>query len=369
MKPRIAPWARILMGVGGAFILFALRLGFDAEAHNLKTLSACLLGVGGGVIIAISMVVLEEVLEIVRPRREERTACAHLWNENNIRQVEAAIADKDPAVALRNISQIEENLRDFHSNDIYRDIENMHEGAFLGAIHIWGDIDGYDEEFMADAPDHKLTELQRKIKGYRERVATQIGSRELLATRRYRVHKMDHISFMGNTVGAARVKRLGSLTSLVMNVAKDLASQWHVDVEFFQEQRAHNPNLDYALLFGARGSATEMPRIAFITHRRERLIAAQDYVGVSVDDPAVLKTLLKDRFRADPGLKTGRKFIQQVVPYVSEELRTLKADTTGYPQPLQDELARIETYLKNGPAKQYLQAATPPAQQLMPPQP
>lgn len=315
---RIPIWVEIGAGLAVALLVFGWEL-------KHPTISAGLIGLGSGLLVSMVLVIANVFIGNIWPnRREERDICALLWNENRRILIKGALKSEKPAEELSFLYTGDPMLSEFRSADIYRAVNNMHEGAFLAAIHLWGE-DTYDEEIMAPDYESLDEEIEISVHHYRKLLAEKISRAHITAARRYRIKSSNFRSYVTSGNKHSESVRLRSLTNLVYNVAEDLSEGWVVDVEFYRDEGHHNPYLDYALLFGAQSqeikeNRASLPRIAYVTHSKERLKRDGDYTGVAVSDPEVVMALMRDRFRAVPGVKDGLRFIAEAIPYLHERL-------------------------------------------------
>ena len=342
------------MGLGIALIVGSTRLpDSGALAPSIK---GVLIALGAGTIGTTSIQILKSFYEAIWPKSEERAICAEIWNRGRRKQLITALSENSPAEALRIVYANDDRLEEFDHNSIFREIRNMHEGAFLAALHLWGE-GAYNEAVMDAELDDLRSELQILIAQYRQSVAANIKSNHNIAARRYRVRAASPRDFVNNGAAENRADRLNSLAELSLNVASDLNQGWAVDVEFFSKAERHNPFLDYALLFGAQptGRTEAQPeprRIAFITNPPRRLIEDQDYTGVVIRDPELVTLLMEERFRTELGCKDGRQFLMDILPLLKTERDRINSTNgspnSADPKNLMEHVARIIEQLEMG---------------------
>jgi len=240
-----------------------------------------------------------------------------------MQQIDMALRSSVPADALRSV-YTDDTFLDFDSDEIYRAIGAMHEGAFLAAVDLW-DPEAFNEDFLQTDDSLCTSEVQSKILGYRHRVATQITKSHIIAARRYRVKAADNRTFVERGIDQTQYLRLKSLALLVENVNFDHNHGWIVDVEYCDNQGRHYPGLDYSLLFGAQ-TPRDLPvasaRVAYITDCRRRLIALADYVGVRISDPVVITSLMEDRFWAAKEILQADEFLEKTVNFLNAQYAT-----------------------------------------------
>lgn len=342
------------MGLGIALIVGSTRLP-DSGTLALS-IKGVLIALGAGTIGTTSIQILKSFYEAIWPETEERAICAEIWNRGRRKQLITALSENSPAEALRIVYANDDRLEEFDHNSIFREIRNMHEGAFLAALHLWGE-GAYNEAVMDAELDDLRSELQILVAQYRQSVADNIKSNHNIAARRYRVRAANARDFVNNGVAEKRADRLKSLAELSLNVASDLNQGWAVDVEFFSKTDRHNPFLDYALLFGAQPTGRTEPqpeprRIAFITNPPRRLMEDQDYTGVVIRDPELVTLLMEERFRTELGCKDGHKFLLDILPLLKTERDRINS-TNGNPNSadpnnLMEHVARIIEQLEVG---------------------
>jgi hypothetical protein len=339
-KPRQAP-SYVTWVLSFGVTLFVAGFKLQDSSKSSEVLAPIFFAIGLGMIAHWFAKYAEVVCGNLWPEREERQACGVLWTVARIHQIKDALQRPRPAEEITKLFDDHPSMKRFASSDILEAIKNMHKGAFLAAIHCWGP-DGFNESIMRRGDPDKMDNLQRGIADYRSRVADSIAKNHLLAARRYRVNEADTRSFLGRTGGQERFERLCSLLELAFNMRNDFYSGWYVDVEFYRRGLStHNPNLDYALLFGAnervlpygaqavdRAGESAIPRVAFVTASADELKKEEDYIGIAIADPAVVAFLMEDRSRSSPSLETSDEFLKTIVPLVRDQMRILKQN--GY---------------------------------------
>jgi hypothetical protein len=340
-------WCTLVLGTSASIWVGFAYFDTTGLAPVWATMKASMIALGVGGIVACIPEVINIFCKNIWPRPELRHICADVWNDQRSQQIEIALQSPLPAAALRAVYKGDVYLEEFDSSTIYRSIGEMHEGAFLAAVHLW-DPDNYDENFLITDVEKCDSALQLKIFEYRTEVAKRIKDSHIIAARRYRVKASSNFAFV--TQGDNddnKCLRLKSLSLLAENVVFDLKKGWIVDVEYCNDQNRHYPNLDYALLFGAQppDGMDGTARVAYITDSREVLATKENYVGVQVNDPLIIIRLMKDRFWAFMGIKQECEFLRGVLSLITSQHELLAAGSSNCSKLGTNALDRVSQFL------------------------